>query len=57
MEKKKDGVDYIDLLSRAAEEDPVIREILDSDRDGVDYKAEYRKQTGKDLETGEIEVQ
>ena len=49
--------DNTDLLDKAAEENPVIREILDSDRDGVDYSAEYRKQTGRDLESGDIVVQ
>ena len=58
MDKKLDRVDYERLMSQAAEEEPVIRGILSSQRDDcVDYGEEYRKQTGKDLETGEIAVQ
>ena len=53
----KGKINYTELLARAAEEDPVIREILESERGGVDYEAEYREQTGKNLATGEIEVQ
>ncbi len=51
---KEPVIDYTELLSQAAEKDPVVREILNSERDtGVNYEEEYRKQTGKDLETGE----
>ena len=38
----------------------IIRDlgITEDDKDqGVDYEAEYRKQTGKDFETGEYTVQ
>lgn len=58
MEKKNDGVDYDELIARAVKKDPAIREIMESQRDtGVDYGEEYRKQTGRDFETGEIVVQ
>ncbi len=51
---KEPVIDYTELLSQAAEKDPMVREILNSERDtGVNYEEEYRKQTGKDLETGE----
>ena len=51
---KEPIIDYAELLSRAAEKDPVVKEILNSERDtGVNYEEEYRKQTGKDLQTGD----
>ena len=59
MEKKNnDGVDYVELLTQAVKKDPIVRRIMESQRDtGVDYGEEYRKQTGRDFETGEIAVQ
>ncbi len=51
---KEPIIDYAELLSRAAEKDPGVKEILNSERDtGVNYEEEYRKQTGKDLQTGD----
>lgn len=59
--KKKDSVDYIDLIARSEEERKA--EVLDGETafpladSGVDYSEEFKKQTGKDFETGEIALQ
>ncbi len=61
MTKKKAGVDYADLIARAVEEEKAA--VMDGETmlpladGGVDYEAEYRKQTGKDFVTGETVVQ
>lgn len=58
MEKKNDGVDFVELINQVVQKDPVVRRIMKSQRDtGVNYGEEYRKQTGRDLEIGEIVVQ
>ena len=61
MTKKKAGVDYADLIARAVEEEKAA--VMDGETmlpladGGVDYEAEYRKQTGKDFVTGGTVVQ
>ena len=61
MTKKKAGVDYADLIARAVEEEKAA--VMDGETmlpladGGVDFDAEYRKQTGKDFVTGETVVQ
>ena len=60
MKKEKKSVDYSELIARTAEEEKVERNIdtaMPPADAGVDYEMEYRKQTGKDLSTGEIVVQ
>ncbi len=58
--EKKDIVNYMDLIARSeeAKKDGVVGEdvikIVDSP---IDYFEEYRKQTGKDLGTGDFVVQ
>lgn len=60
MKKEKKSVDYSELLARTAEEEKAeqgdVSSLSPADA-GVDYEMEYRKQTGKDLATGEIAVQ
>ena len=56
MPKKKVSVDYADLIVRAVEEEKAAaldgKAVLPQEDNGVDYEAEYRKQTGRDLATG-----
>ena len=60
MDKQKIIVNYSDLLTRVeTEEQPELRgkKVVPPVDPGVDYSSEYRKQTGRDFETGEIVVQ
>ncbi len=61
MPKKKVSVDYTELIARAAEEEKAAvmdgETVLPLADGGVDYEAEYRKQTGKDFVTGETVIQ
>ena len=54
---KKELIDYAEMLARAEKEDEDNKEGLvwmAPPEDCVDYTAEYRKQTGRDFETGEL---
>ena len=58
--KKKDlegglFIDDFTPLLTALKKEQVIK--LDNEDPGVDYAAEYKKQTGRDLETGEYVTQ
>ena len=58
--KKKDlegglFIDDFTPLLTALKKEQVIK--LDNEDPGVDYAAEYKKQTGRDLETGEYVAQ
>ncbi len=63
MDKKKKSLDqgwiiddFTPLLTAMKKGE--IRIVTDTDEDpGVDYTAEYKKQTGRDLETGEYVTQ
>ena len=55
---KKNDLDYAEQIARAeAEEKEELKESGGADAGGVDYEAEYRKQTGKDFVTGDSVVQ
>ena len=60
MAGKKDCGDFSVLIDRVVDLDKEIvkEKAVESDLDiGIDYEAEYRKQTGKDFVTGKTEVQ
>ncbi|MBR3334536.1 MAG: hypothetical protein IKG23_09625 [Clostridia bacterium] len=60
MAGKKDRGDFSVLIDRVVDLDKEIvkEKAVESDLDiGIDYEAEYRKQTGKDFVTGKTEVQ
>lgn len=60
MAKKKDCGDYSVLIDRVIDlEKEVVKEkAVEAEKNiGIDYEAEYRKQTGKDFVTGKTEVQ